>query len=525
MSSGMGLKHTATVQLTGNSSQRRVSPSAQTGNAPRAASPLDTPSVTSAQDVAVPIMAPKSALEQRRLKALTPYNPAIWEELLLSSGLLSKYPNIPESLRLGFTASMPPILSSYIPDNNSSVRNYKDTFNKMLSRELALGRYLGPFSQTELESAIGKFQTSPLSIIPKPGKPGKFRFIQNLSFPHNPTPPLASINSRINADCYPCTYGTFDIISLLIWHLPPGSQAAIRDVSEAYRTVPLHPSEWPGLVVRIDQDQFAVDTCFCFGFGPSGGIYGNLASAGADILRAGGIGPISRWVDNHIFFRIRKEFLLQFNQKRALTAELIRDNGGQQSSGGRIWYPGDFQPNGSRAEFDDDHVFPLVDLSSDSPRSEEDQKYTYNFEDIDRISRILGIPWEPSKDIPFSPSVTYLGFTWDLDNRTVTLSDSKRTKYIQAIDDWRSSRTHPLADVQKLYGKLLHASHVIPAGRAYLTSLEAMLAIFGDTPFKPRTPPHRSLDDLSWWHQILNAPPPSPPHTRSHPNPQFQCFL
>lgn len=260
----MGPTHTATVQLMGDSLQRRASPCAQTGSTPRAASPLVIPYATSAQGVAAPITVFRTALKQRRHKALTPYNPINWEGLLLSSGLSSKYPNIPESLCHGFTASMPPILSSYIPDNNPSVRNYKDTFDNMLSRELALGCYLGPFSQAELEATIGKFQTSPLSIIPKPGKPGKFRFIQNLSFLHNPMPPLLSINSRIDADCYPCTYGTFDIVSLLIWHLPPGSQAAIWDVSEAYCTVPLHPSEWPGLIVRIDQDQFSVDTLFWF---------------------------------------------------------------------------------------------------------------------------------------------------------------------------------------------------------------------------------------------------------------------
>lgn len=137
---------------------------------------------------------------------------------------------------------------------------------------------------------------------------------------------------------------------------------------------------------------------------------------------------------------------------------------------------------------------------------------------------MLGIPWEPSKDMPFSCTVTYLGFTWELDNQTVILSDSKCTKYIQAIEDWHSSRMHPLADVQKLYGRLLHATRVIPAGRAYLTSLEATLAIFGDTPFKPRTPPHHSLDDLSWWHQVLSRPPCPLPIPGPTPIHNFNAF-
>ena len=67
---------------------------------------------------------------------------------------------------------------------------------------------------------------------------------------------------------------TFSIISLLIHQLPPGSQVAMRDVLEAYRTVPLHHYQWPGAV----------------------------ADAGAKFFRSQGIGPLAKWVDDHIFF-------------------------------------------------------------------------------------------------------------------------------------------------------------------------------------------------------------------------------
>jgi hypothetical protein len=114
------------------------------------------------------------------------------------------------------------------------------------------------------------------SLVPKPGKPGKFRLVQNLTFPHKPIPPhISSVNSRINPDLFPTHYSTFHITSLLISHLPPGSEAAVRDVAEAYRTVPSHPSQWPSLVVQLSDNEFAVDTSLCFGFVPSGGLYGN----------------------------------------------------------------------------------------------------------------------------------------------------------------------------------------------------------------------------------------------------------
>jgi len=362
------------------------------------------------------------------------------------------------------------------------------------------------YSQSKIESVFGRFQTSPLSIIPKPGRPGKFHIIQNLSFPHS-SEPVSSINSCISSDLFPCSYGTFTIVSHLISHLPPGSQAAIRDISEAYCTVPLHPAEWPSLVIRVSPEWFAVDTCLCFGFGPSSGIYGTLAGAGTELLHAKGIGPISQWVDDHIFFRIQKEYLTQFNQQCQQTADAIGHNGGLITKGGHQWYQGNPLPDKRPAEFDEDHSFPLCDLSGTSARSNEDLKYMYCFDDINEVSRQLGIPWEVSKDVPFSPSVTYLGLVWNLDHRTVTLSEAKHLKYLLTISLWNESHTHTLDEVQKLHGKLLHATLVLPSGRAYLIHLEAMLAIFGDSPFKPRMPPHGTSDDLPWWSSTLSSPP------------------
>jgi len=40
--------------------------------------------------------------------------------------------------------------------------------------------------------------------------------------------------------------------------------------------------------------------------------------------------------------------------------------------------------------------------------------FSYNLSDIDRISDILGIPWEISKDQPFTNLTIYIGFIWNL---------------------------------------------------------------------------------------------------------------
>ncbi|KAG2054948.1 hypothetical protein BDR06DRAFT_1007433 [Suillus hirtellus] len=56
-------------------------------------------------------------------------------------------------------------------------------------------------------------------------------------------------------------------------------------------------------------------------------------------------------------------------------------------------------PDSRVKEFDKDLSFPILDLSTASARSPEDSLFTYCFDDINHLSKILGIPWELAKDI------------------------------------------------------------------------------------------------------------------------------
>jgi len=123
--------------------------------------------------------------------------------------------------------------------------------------------------------------------------------------------------------------------------------------------------------------------------------------------------------------------------------------------------------------------------------------------DINALSNDLGISWGTEKDIPFSNMAPFISFSWDLTNCTVSLP---KEKYLQAIQEWELETKHTLEEVQKLYGKLLHACHIIPAGHAYLTNLEAFMGVCHNSPFCPHYPPHWTLSDLSWWKEKLTQP-------------------
>ncbi|KAF7343054.1 Reverse transcriptase/ribonuclease H [Mycena venus] len=477
---------------------------------------------TNARVAARPITELRTALIERGSKPLTPLVASAWESALHSTGLISRYPSIPNGLRHGFNISIPIIRSTITPPNSSSLGDHLKPFADVVQSEFAAQRYIGPFSRTELESAIGPFQSSPLSMVPKSHELEKMRLVQNYSFPRSPHGDHTSINYHINSDDFPCTWGTFNAMCFKVSMLPPGSQIGVRDISEAYRNIPTHPSQWPGTVLRLpanlfdlslrpelsdSDDVYAADTSVCFGESSGAGAYGLVADAFADILRASGIGPHGKWVDDKAFIRILRIYLAEYNARRATLARRLAalPDGGFHQSGGRLWWGGAELPDGRIEEYDEDFTFPIRDLSGASPRSEVDSQYCYNFDDIDRVSIPLGMPWKTSKDFQFSSAAPFTGIIWDLDTRRISLTTEKKAKYRDDIAAWRSKRTHVLSDVRKLHGKLIHSCLIVPRGRAYLTGLEAMARYFHNSPFMPRTAPRSLAADLDWWFQILSS--------------------
>ena len=236
-------KHAAPELTTEELSTARDAFSAATGTKPSDAKtnpPVTSTSVPGAEKHRTEL---SNAVLQRRLKLLTPLIANQWEHDLYITKLHTKYPQIPEYIRHGAHAGIPQIHQSYTPLNKKSTESLAEIFNEMIHSEFAKGRYIGPFSQEQLERKIGPFQSSPLSLVPKAGKPGKYRLIQNLSHPHT-NQPIPSINAQLNSDNFPCTWGTFQTMCALIRHLPRGAQAATRDISEAYRIIPLHENQW-----------------------------------------------------------------------------------------------------------------------------------------------------------------------------------------------------------------------------------------------------------------------------------------
>ena len=334
----------------------------------------------------------RHGLAQRMQMLLTPYKAEAWKSHLIAAGLISKYPSLPEGFVNGFIMGFPKIVQTFTPPNHLYVEALHKYRMQNINHELEVGQYISPFRCDELEELIRPFQSSPLSIIPKPGK---YRIIQNFSFPYSAhDSDMQSINSQVNPNDFPCTWGTFNTICQVVQHLPLGSQAAVRDVAEAYQTVPLHFSQWPGAVVHISEESLVVDTNLGFRYGLAAGGYGHLGDAAADIMQARGIGPLSKWVDDTIFFWIPSIHLEGYNALWGEWARHTKEHGGHIQEGCRIWYQGSDLPNGTWEEFDEDFTFQLWELCDSSDCRCKDRPYTYSMQDINKLSNELGIPWE-----------------------------------------------------------------------------------------------------------------------------------
>ena len=79
---------------------------------------------------------------------------------------------------------------------------------------------------------------SPIGIIPKKNKPGKWRLIVDLSSPEG-----ASVNDGVAKEQGSLSYISVDTVADRVLELGKGALMAKMDVKQAYRMVPVHPED------------------------------------------------------------------------------------------------------------------------------------------------------------------------------------------------------------------------------------------------------------------------------------------
>lgn len=234
---------------------------------------------------------------------------------------------------------------------------------------------------------------------------------------------------------------------------PAGTQIAILDIDAAFRNIPILPSHKAYTVVQCEEGQFYIDHVVCFGITSGVGLQGAVMDALVDILEAFSIGPNEKWVDDLINFR-----------------------------------------------------YPISKLSPGV------YVYGHDIDDIFDLSHQLRVPWSAKKSGRHGTTGIYLGFLWNMVEKSASLPEEKRVKYLakisDALDSLEGGRKMPCKVAISLAGTLSHIAFVYPQGRAYLTNLYAFVASFGPRPseFLSRWPPKSVISDLCWWRDVLGTP-------------------
>jgi hypothetical protein len=197
------------------------------------------------------------------------------------------------------------------------------------------------------------------------------------------------------------------------------------------------------------------DQCAPFGLA-TGNIQGELADATVDILAAHNIPHVVKWVDNFDFL-----------------CHSVASS---------------FAPDGSTV-----------------------YSYSFDLDTILHITRPLGIPWHDVSEQGhnFAYHTEYSGFTWDLPNKWVSLSNKKRLKYLNKVVDFLNSSTVTEKEVTSIHGTLQHITFVYSNGCAYLPALSHIITHFPNKWARHHTSP-AVCKDMLWWKETL------PLHSVSH---------
>ena len=127
--------------------------------------------------------------------------------------------------------------------------------SEYLAREVSLNRMI------KLPLGIWPSGThiSPVGVIPKKNKSGKWRLIVDLSSPSG-----HSINDGISSERSSLSYTSVDHLTSMILLEGQGSFMVKADIKEAYRMVPIHPQDQPLLGIMWE-DSVYIDKTLPFG--------------------------------------------------------------------------------------------------------------------------------------------------------------------------------------------------------------------------------------------------------------------
>jgi hypothetical protein len=253
-----------------------------------------------------------------------------------------------------------------------------------------------------------------------------------------------SVNAGIDSNAFPCEWGTFLEMAILVMEAPLSTQVAMLNMDAAFQCVPIRPDQQNHFIVHW-RNQFWIDACAPFGPASLPGVWGRIADCMVAIYQAAGVMAVKKWVDDFAFFR----------------------------------YP--------------------------QRPDQRESTYWYSLQEIHEVAQRLGWPWKASKTKDFTRSFRYLGFDWDLETKKVSIPTEKCAKYVTKIEPWVDGASFTRIESERILGTLVHCSLAMPNGWSRLVTLAKFAALFAHSElrFCRCTPNRQTLTDISFWRQQL----------------------
>ena len=142
--------------------------------------------------------------------------------------------------------------------NMGSACEHPSVVSKYLSKEVALGHMLGPYTRSDHLFSV---HVNRFGVIPKGHDTGRWCLITDLSFPWG-----HSVNDGIDPSLCSLSYSTVDEVADLVARLGAGALLAKVDIESAYRLIPVHPDDSALSWVWNRRVRSLLTQCCCSGF-------------------------------------------------------------------------------------------------------------------------------------------------------------------------------------------------------------------------------------------------------------------
>ncbi|GAA5984205.1 hypothetical protein JCM11641_005148 [Rhodosporidiobolus odoratus] len=199
----------------------------------------------------------------------------------------SRFSSIEHLIRQGYSFGISPLSpnsTSSLPPNRIKGPEEEEAVRDKVQRMVETGKAIGSFDPKEVEEAVGPIQSSPMRPIeksPLPGKPKRWRLIEDFSHPHGAVEEDSeAVNADIDPSLFPCSWTTFaEVAEFYRWVAShPEAKVFGADFEDGFEHLEVHPEVRHRLVVTFT-DQVHVRLAAPFGLRSTPGEFGLLVDA------------------------------------------------------------------------------------------------------------------------------------------------------------------------------------------------------------------------------------------------------